>query len=60
MGVVTIRLGASLCNLGILRVPKAIPGQETPLIHDEQLRIRHHLTARTNAPTTLGIYFGTC
>jgi len=40
--VATIRLGALLCNLGMLRVPEAILGKETPLTHEEQARIRHH------------------
>ena len=40
--VATIRLGALLCNLGMLRVPEAILGKETPLTLEEQARIRHH------------------
>lgn len=37
-----IRLGALLCNLGMLRVPETILDKTTPLTPDEQARIRHH------------------
>lgn len=40
--VATIRLGALLCNLGMLRVPETILGKETPLTGDEQLCVRNH------------------
>lgn len=40
--VETIRLGALLCNLGMLRVPETILDKVTPLTDDEQARIRHH------------------
>jgi len=42
VAVATIRLGALLCNLGMLRVPETILGKETPLTPDERLLIRHH------------------
>lgn len=38
----TIRLGALLCNLGMLRVPETILDKTTPLSDDEHARIRHH------------------
>lgn len=37
-----IRLGALLCNLGMLRVPEAILDKTTPLADDEMSRLRHH------------------
>ena len=37
--IATIRLGALLCNLGMLRVPEAILGKETVLTPDEQRQI---------------------
>jgi HD-GYP domain-containing protein (c-di-GMP phosphodiesterase class II) len=40
--VATIRLGALLCNLGMLRVPETILRKETSLTSDEQLQIRNH------------------
>jgi HD-GYP domain-containing protein (c-di-GMP phosphodiesterase class II) len=38
----TVRLGALLCNLGMLRVPEAVLDKTTPLTEDEQARVRHH------------------
>ena len=37
-----VRLGAILCNLGMLRVPEAILHKEGPLTAEEQTRVRHH------------------
>ncbi len=40
--VATIRLGALLCNLGMLRVPETVLRKETPPTSEEQRQIRHH------------------
>ena len=37
-----VRLGALLCNLGMLRIPETILDKATPLTEDEQARLRHH------------------
>lgn len=37
-----VRLGALLCNLGMLRIPETILDKTTPLTDDEQARLRHH------------------
>ncbi len=38
----SIRLGALLCNLGMLRIPETILDKAEPLTEEEQARIRHH------------------
>jgi HD-GYP domain-containing protein (c-di-GMP phosphodiesterase class II) len=37
-----VRLGAILCNLGMLRVPEAILQKRSALTPEEQARVRHH------------------
>lgn len=37
-----VRLGAILCNLGMLRIPEAILQKRGPLTPEEQARVRHH------------------
>lgn len=37
-----VRLGAILCNLGMLRIPEAILQKRGPLTPEEQTRVRHH------------------
>lgn len=42
--VASVRLGALLCNLGMLRVPESILRKEVALTGEEQLQIRNHPT----------------